>query len=194
VSRTWGVAVFDQLYATSADPWGYRHSRYEARKYRATLNALGKKRFAAAFEPGCSIGVLTRQLARRCASLLAMDGAQAALQEARARCRDLPHVAFQRATLPQAWPRGRRFDLIVLSEMLYFLSPADMRLVARRARASLRASGVILLVNYTGPNNAPQTGTRASAGFAAACGMRRSGGWRRGQYRMDRFQRGPAAF
>ena len=57
---------FRRLYARSADPWGFRTSGYEQEKYRRTIAALGERRFRSGFEPGCSIGVLTRMLATRC--------------------------------------------------------------------------------------------------------------------------------
>ena len=57
---------FRRLYARSADPWAFRTSAYEKEKYRQTIAALGERRFRSGFEPGCSIGVLTRMLAERC--------------------------------------------------------------------------------------------------------------------------------
>ena len=64
---------FRRLYARSADPWGFRTSGYEQEKYRRTIATLGERRFRSGFEPGCSIGVLTRMLATRCDALLAAD-------------------------------------------------------------------------------------------------------------------------
>ncbi len=50
-------AYFDQMYAASADPWGFTSRWYEKRKYALTLAMLPRERYADAFEPGCSIGV-----------------------------------------------------------------------------------------------------------------------------------------
>jgi SAM-dependent methyltransferase len=182
--------VFEAVYARSADPWGYQQSAYEAAKYRATLRVLGRRRFAAGFEAGCSIGVLTRALGRRCRRLLAVDCAGAALDQARRNCRGLPHVAFRRAMLPADWPPGLTFDLIVFSEILYYLSSADARRVARRSAASLRPGGTIVLVNWTGPTDSPQTGARAVAGFAAASGLGSATRVLGGRYRIDCLVRG----
>jgi 2-polyprenyl-3-methyl-5-hydroxy-6-metoxy-1,4-benzoquinol methylase len=189
VRRSWGAAVFEAVYAGNADPWGYEKSAYEAQKYRATLRIVGRRRFAAGFEAGCSIGVLTGALGRRCKRLLAVDCASAALAQARRNTREQPHISFGRAMLPKDWPRGQTFDLIVFSEILYYLSPADARLVARRCAASLRPGGQVVLVNWTGPTDSPQTGARAAAGFALAAGLARAKSRRGGRYRIDSLTR-----
>ena len=62
-----------RLYDESPDPWGFETSWYERRKYALTLASLPRERYTSAYEPGCSIGVLTRLLADRCDSLLASD-------------------------------------------------------------------------------------------------------------------------
>src|SRR3954453_23805255 len=97
---------FDKLYAVLADPWGYTTSAYEQRKYAATLAALPRARFKRAFEPGCSIGVLTRMLARRCTRVVAADVSEISLDRARTRCRGTRNVGFQRITIPSRWPPG----------------------------------------------------------------------------------------
>ena len=113
-------SYFEQLYARDPDPWRFATSEYERDKYAATLAALPRRRFASGFEVGCSIGVLTRQLAERCDTLLGADVADAALDQARARCADQHWVRFEHMLVPQDWPGGA-FDLIIFSEVLYYL-------------------------------------------------------------------------
>ncbi len=162
------AAHFDALYARDADPWGFETSAYEAEKYAATLAALDRPRFSAAAEIGCSIGVLTFRLAPCCDALVGVDQAEAALVRARARCAGLPHVRFMRARVPAAWPDGS-FDLIVLSEVLYFLDAGDIRAIARRVLSTLRPSGRVLLVNYVGRMENPLSGDQAAELFIASC-------------------------
>ena len=50
---------------------------------RSASRCSRRERYASAFEPGCSIGVLTAQLAPRCDRLLACDVAAAAVESAR---------------------------------------------------------------------------------------------------------------
>jgi hypothetical protein len=155
---------FRRLYARSADPWAFRTSAYEKEKYRFTIAALSERRFRSGFEPGCSIGVLTRMLAGRCENLLAADIIEEPLQTARAFCDDLPWVRFVRMRIPAEWPDDC-FDLIVLSEVLYFLSPRDIAAVASRVLAALDTEGAVLSVNWRGRGDDPCGGDEAATIF-----------------------------
>ena len=73
-------AYFDAMYQGAADPWGFEDRWYEQRKYAVSLALLPAARYRSAFEPGCSIGVLTRMLAGRCDELLSCDVAAAAVR------------------------------------------------------------------------------------------------------------------
>ena len=66
-------SYFDRVYHEDRDPWGFETSAYERRKYALTVASLPKASYGSAFEPGCSIGVLTEMLAPRCEHLLATD-------------------------------------------------------------------------------------------------------------------------
>ncbi len=152
---------FHDVYAGSADPWGFTDRWYEQRKRALTLAALPDRHYATAFEPGCSIGVLTQVLAGRCDSLLATDVSPAALTEARVRLADVPHVRLEQRALPQGWPKGS-FDLVVLSELLYYLGDEDLRATARRAVEAVAPGGTLLSVHWRHPvADYPQTGDAA---------------------------------
>jgi protein-L-isoaspartate O-methyltransferase len=138
-----------RLYDESSDPWGFETSWYERRKYALTLASLPCERYASAYEPGCSIGVLTRLLADRCDSLLASELIPRAVETARRRVAQLAHVRVERLDTPNEWPEGR-FDLIVLSELAYFLQPADVVELARRTGASLAEGGTVVAVHWRG--------------------------------------------
>lgn len=159
-------SYFDERYAVDPDPWRFETSDYERAKYDATLGALPKPHYASTFEVGCSIGVLTRQLAQCCDTLIALDVAEAALDRARERCRELNHVAFMCGQVPGDWPDGT-FDLIVLSEVIYYLDAGDVTRLARRVRDSLRPGGNVILVHWTGETHYPLTGDEAAEGFIA---------------------------
>lgn len=152
---------FEGLYAKYADPWGFESSAYERDKYDATLFALPRSRYARGLEVGCSIGVLTERLARRCDWLTAIDIAEQPLEAARCRCAHLPNVSFARASAPADWPEGR-FDLILLSEVVYYLSPSDVGRLAARVLESLEDGGDLLLVHWTEPTDYPLSGDEAA--------------------------------
>ena len=161
---------FDALYASNADPWGFETSAYEDAKYTATLAALGGRRYADAIEVGCSIGVLTARLSPSCDRLLATDVAPAALDVARRRCAAMPSVSFALSTLPDRPPPGQ-FELILLSEVLYYFDAAGIAAVAASVREMVLPGADILLVHWLGPTpDYPHTGDEAVAAFELALG------------------------
>jgi trans-aconitate methyltransferase len=184
------AGYFQDLYARDPDPWHFASSEYERDKYAATLAAIGDTEIARAWEVGCSIGVFTESLAARCGALLAVDVAKAALDQARRNCIGRPNVTFQLLSVPREWPEGQ-FDLIVFSEVLYFLSAADIRLTARRAVETLSSQGRIVLVNWTGETGHALSGDAAAETFhevatadlTTLCRERRPG------YRLDLYRR-----
>ena len=178
------AAHFRRIYDADSDPWRFRTSAYEQAKYRRTIASLGNRRFRSGFEAGCSIGVLTRLLADRCDRLLAVDIVDAPLSAARKACADQPWVRFEQKKVPDEWP-DESFDLIVLSEVLYFLSPADIAKVADHVCTSLDQAGIVLLVNWRGRSGDPCTGDEAAGIF-----IDRAQGWltARTQHREDAYR------
>jgi len=169
-TETIAADYFEQKYRTDIDPWRFRSSGYELEKYQSTLAALGRPRFSQALEVGCSIGVLTAQLAPRCDRLVAIDASQTAIDAARAG--DVPaNVTFDVATLPQQFPAGR-FDLIVLSEVLYYFAPPDLVRVAQQCIDALQPDGEIIMCHWLGETDYPLTGLEASDRFATAVASR----------------------
>lgn len=142
--------VFDRMFDRSDDPWGFTTSAYEARKRRITLASLPVEHYASGFEPGCSIGLLTAALAERCDHLLACDVSPRALEQARDRLAAARNVRLEARELPRAWP-GDRFDLIVLSEFLYFLDADELADLVERAAATLLPGGDLVAVHWLGP-------------------------------------------
>jgi cyclopropane fatty-acyl-phospholipid synthase-like methyltransferase len=160
---------FDALYTADPDPWTFAASPYERGKYTLTLNAMPKPRYRSALEVGCSIGVLTRSLASRCDAVVAIDAAQTPLAEARRRCADLPGVRFDQMFVPEQWPDGV-FELILLSEVVYYLSREDVARLASRVTRSLSSGGSVILVHWTGPTDYPLSGDEAAALFIEQIG------------------------
>ena len=160
---------FERLYANEEDPWRFASSNYERSKYTATLETLKRHRFGAVFEVGCSIGILTRMLAPSCESLLAVDVSRIALTRARRTCRTLGNVTIARMRIPAEWPAAQ-FDLILLSEVLYFLGPEDIRTTARKTLRSLSPNGKVLLVNWLGETDYPCGGDEATGIFKSTAG------------------------
>ena len=168
-SETLRPDYFDSLYAADPDPWKFAASPYERDKYALTLEAMPKPRYRSALEVGCSIGVLTKSLASRCDALVAIDSAQTPLIEARRRCADLPGVRFEHMFVPEEWPDGI-FELILLSEVVYYLSRDDVGRLAAKVANSMAKGGSVILVHWTGPTNYPLSGDEAAALFVERLG------------------------
>jgi SAM-dependent methyltransferase len=154
---------FEEKYRADIDPWRFRTSEYERDKYQATIEALTKEKYSAALEVGCSIGIFTKLLGQRCAKLLAIDVSATAI--AAARSANDQNVTFQVANLPVGFPQGT-FNLIVLSEVLYYFSAPDLRRVADACMKSLSQDGEIVLCHWLGETDYPLTGIEASELFA----------------------------
>jgi SAM-dependent methyltransferase len=158
---------FNHVYQANRDPWNFETSPYEREKYATTLTALPRPNYAEAFEIGCSLGVLTAQLAPRCGHLLSVDVSEAALAQARTRCVGLPQVEIRQLRVPEEFP-NQSFDLIVLSEVGYYWSPADLGRAADLLIAGLNPGGQILLVHWTPPvHDYPLTGDDVHEFFLA---------------------------
>ncbi len=138
---------FDDFYAGKTDPWGFETRWYEQRKRALTMASLPRERFANALELGCSIGVLSAELAPRCDALLATEIAPQPLEIARQRLAQFPHVSLRQVATAEEWPEGM-FDLIVLSEVGYYFDVDALDRVLSRAAASLTLGGVLVACHW----------------------------------------------
>ncbi len=161
---------FEDLYAKREDPWAITWSRsirnafsgkfYEQRRYWRLLRIIPKKRYLKALEIGCSIGVFTKALARRCQSLVAIDYSPMAIAFARKRCRRETNIEFQEAMVPAQFPE-QRFDLIVYSEVAYYQSVEDFRLTVAKIVQNLMPGGYLVMIHYRHHQDVPLPGESA---------------------------------
>lgn len=185
------AAYFERKYQEHPDPWNFETSAYEAAKYAATLAALPQAQYHSAFEIGCSIGVLTAQLAPRCDHLVSIDVSEQALDRAQARCATLPQIEFAQMRVPDELP-DRMFDLILVSEVGYYLSREDLERTRAYLVEHLLPGGTLLLVHWTPfVDEYPLTGDDVHDMFLerAAPHLAHLGGTREDVYRLDVFRR-----
>src|SRR6201985_1449966 len=116
---------FEARYRADPDPWGYLASDYERAKYAATLAACGPGPFACALELGGSIGVFSAMLAPSCRRLVTVDVSPTAVARARSLLAEHPTADPIVGPIPAAVPR-LAFDLVVASEILYYLSDEEL--------------------------------------------------------------------
>lgn len=141
-------AAFEAKYADDPDPWRFGSSPDEQGRYDAIVDLLARDRYWRGYEPACSVGVLTVQLAARCDRLLAVDVAPTAVATAAARCRHLLHVQVEVGSVVDPDPGG--FDLVVLSEVGYYFSRPALAAVIDRLRSSLSPGGELVACHWTG--------------------------------------------
>lgn len=143
--RGLSAEIFDLLYLVRPDPWRYRTSKLERGKYDKILSVLPQRRFGKSLELGCSEGIFTQMLAPQTATLTAVDFSPTALQRAAARLKGSTHVDFLNLDLKLQDP-GSEYDLIVASEVLYYLGDVpQIRAVGRRMLSWLNPSGYLVL-------------------------------------------------
>ncbi|HEY0295404.1 MAG TPA: class I SAM-dependent methyltransferase, partial [Bordetella sp.] len=146
---------FDALYQASADPWSVTTAWYERRKRATLMAALPRERYRHALELGCGNGATTRLLAERCDAVRAVDSSPAAV----ARCAHavaaggFTNVQLDVCRLPDTWPlqQGEPVDLIVVSELAYYFTDADLDRLLSRCRQALAQDGDWLMCHYTRP-------------------------------------------
>jgi len=165
---------FAGLYGGSDDPYQLRTRWYEERKRNLLLAALPAQRYAHAYEPGCGIGELTVALSKRCDELLAADFSERATEIASQRTRGLRNVRIEQHHLPDDWPHDAGpFDLIVLSELGYFLDESAMRSLAGCCRHSLTAEGTLVACDWRPDFKERALSTDAVHAALAALGLTR---------------------
>ncbi|CAM3661102.1 Methyltransferase domain-containing protein [Bordetella sputigena] len=147
------MSDFEALYRQSADPWQVRTSWYEQRKRAVLLACLPRARYGRILELGCGNGEMTRHLAVRCDALVAVDSSATAISLCeQTLARDgLRNTSTHVARLPEAWPvdAGQRFDLIVVSELAYYIAEADLPSFLARCAAMLGEHGEWAMCHYS---------------------------------------------
>jgi LmbE family N-acetylglucosaminyl deacetylase len=187
-SATLSRDYFETLYTGSEDPWSFETSEYELAKYVATVNAIPAGDYYSGLELGCSIGVLTEMLAGKCKELTAMDISEVALKRAKNRLKETPSVRFILGGIPDDFPAGQH-DLIIISEVGYYLSKEDLLTLRQQVTDALSENGVVVLVHWTHfVKDYPLTGDQVHECFADTV-LQHLEGKRTDDYRLDVFKK-----
>ncbi len=142
-----GRRDLDRLHEQDDDPWGVDTRWYEERKRALLLAALPRRCFRRGLEVGGSNGALAETLAERCAELVVVESSPHAVRLAGQRLAALDRVTVVHGTVPETWPEGP-LDLVVVSEVGYFLSAVGLDGLVERVRASLTEDGVVVLCHW----------------------------------------------
>ncbi|MDO7841972.1 class I SAM-dependent methyltransferase [Sphingomonas immobilis] len=147
-------AAFDTVYA-SGDPWASSDPRYfyQRRKYEVLAGLVPDRRFSRALDLGCGHGNLARKLAAKADSVLGVDIAGVAMEQAAITHADVPNLRFEQGDaldLPARY--DGQFDLITIADMIYYLPPpiedAWLKDLATSVARLLSPGGILLLANH----------------------------------------------
>lgn len=141
------AADFDRRYRANPDPWQYRSSPYERAKYTATLEACGTGRFESALELGGSIGIFSARLAPRCRALTTVDYSPTAVRAARIELAPHPQARALLGRIPEDLPGGA-FDLVLASEILYYLDRGAVAATLKWIERRLLPEGRLVCVHW----------------------------------------------
>ena len=147
---------FDAMYASvpDGDPWAFATSDAERARVDLVVSQLGDRRYRRCLEPGCSVGELTRRLCGVSDHVLAMDLAPTAIATARRRHGDLTGVEFRVGAFPgDLTEQDVAFDLIVLSEIGYYLEPDELRRAVEDLLTRLEPGGTLVASHWTGESD-----------------------------------------
>jgi cyclopropane fatty-acyl-phospholipid synthase-like methyltransferase len=183
------VEHFEAQYRAEHDPWGYHRSAYERAKYAATLAACGPGPFTDALELGGSIGVFSAQLAPRCRRLTTIDFSATAVGRARAALARQPQASAVVGAIPEDLPDGR-FDLVVASETLYYLSAEALAQTLLTLKVRMAPGGRLVCVHWrpAGPER-PLTACQVHDAVRRAPWLRELRAERRPEYLLDILER-----
>ncbi|MFC1701318.1 polysaccharide deacetylase family protein [Pseudomonadota bacterium] len=131
---------------SNEDPWDYSSS-YEMKKYSHTLEMIPEESLSRVLELGCAEGLFTKMLAAKAGSILAVDISDNALVRARIRCADQENVFFNQHDIAEGIPKGG-FDLIICSELLYYLRDRfAVEVFAMKIKEALPVGGHLLMTH-----------------------------------------------
>jgi len=150
-------SYFEAMYSERTDPWGFDERWYERRKYAVTTAALPRSRYRRAYEPGCANGALSELLADRCDQLVAAELLDEVAARARRRLAGRTNVEVVTGSFPQYWPGGTG-DLVVWSEIAYYLTDTGAADAVGRLAEWLEPDGDLVTVHYTGATDYPRRG------------------------------------
>ena len=188
-----GAAHFEAAYARRDDPWRLAARWYEERKRALTLAALPRARFGSVLEVGCSIGMLTAGLAPRADRLLATDLVASAVASARERVADQPQVTVRQHDIRTEVPGGP-YDLVVLSEVAYYLTRPELLALVDRVEQSLAPGGTVVACHWRHPvAEYTQTGDEVHRTLDRSLGLARVSTYRDADVALDVWSLDPGS-
>ena len=142
---------FDWLYRLDRDPFGVEHTSYERCKREALLGFVAKRHHIVALDLGCGTGIQTKRLAPFCDHILGVDFSHKAISLAKLHCKDEAKITFTIEDIRAFCAKNKhspspKYDLLVCSEVLYYLDPMGLDSVIENLKEMSRSNTWLVLV------------------------------------------------
>lgn len=152
VSHEAGPA-FDRLYGATHDPYGATlpQFRYQRQKYETLISMLPFRHYREVLDIGSGLGVFARCLAPHAEHVLGIDISEEAVRGARRLSRDHANLDYRQADLAHFAGEPASYDLVVLADTLYYMTPVTDAMVdgiAKQMAGLLAPGGLLMLVNH----------------------------------------------
>ena len=131
--------TLDRLFKSGQDPWHFGSDNYETARFDKIVDVLQRVPHESILEVGCAEGHLTRCLCGVSRDVTAFDVSPTAVERAR---RAAPEARVFAGRLEDV-QFDRKFDLVLCSETIYYVS--DLEAALRK----LNTLGTFILVTYT---------------------------------------------
>ncbi|WP_242121031.1 class I SAM-dependent methyltransferase [Sphingomonas lacusdianchii] len=138
---------FERTFAADPDPWQTFRNRDEAVKRDAILHAIGAGPLGRILELAAGNGSNSVAIAPRALRLDATEATGAGTALVARALAGVPRARAIRLAVPAHLPRTA-YDVVVVAELLYYLTPGAMRRTARDVAAALRPGGTLVLAHH----------------------------------------------
>jgi SAM-dependent methyltransferase len=187
---------FFEHFFDEGDPFGFDRNPEEQLKFARTLEVCGGEGLGRVLELGCAVGSFTEVLAPYADQVVALDVSQSAVDRVAQRLAAQPHVRAVAMSIPAEFPEGT-FDVVVASDVLYYLPVVELQRCVEQIHAALADGGAFVAVHYVPRMGSLLNGDEAHdvvTAHAAQLGMRHVLAERAEfgpgrTYRVDRFDK-----
>jgi 2-polyprenyl-3-methyl-5-hydroxy-6-metoxy-1,4-benzoquinol methylase len=136
-----------RAHLAAQDPWSLNTNPYEQIRYGLMLELIRAKEgvYESGLEIGCAAGSFTFRLLKLCKKLHVVDCEAPAIEKCRQRLGNTSEVRFSVADISECGAWSDSYDLIVVSEILYYLETAERVAATVKTIATWLSLGGVLI-------------------------------------------------
>lgn len=138
--------VYDLAYRLKNDLFESEASEYEQHKLNRLIEIICQQNYKNVLDVGCGIGILAEKISPCCQRIIGIDFSPKAISLARNRCGKLENVSFLERDI-RTFDFQDDYDLIIFSEVLYYLEDKFIERIINRLKKNLSDSARIIIVD-----------------------------------------------